>query len=334
MNSPFSAPVGRDALIAAAILAVLLSLPVLAPKGLVFIAGTLALHIVFGLSWNLMFGQTGLVSFGHASFFAIGGYAYAVIARGAPGLHPLLGFAGAGLIGVVIALIIGVIALRRSLGVYFAILTLALSQIVYLFLSSFSPLGREDGFTGIKRPVLEFGLFRIDLSQGDKYYYFVILCSCLLCAVIWWVKYSPIGRVLRSIQQDPERAAFLGINVAANRLAAFTIASGATATAGALYGPWLQLLTPDVAHWTLSARPILYSLLGGVQSFWGPVCGAVGFAILEYGTRTLHGFSEIVIGSLLLFVVLLFPGGVLGGLDALKRRFARRGRNTASEIKR
>lgn len=334
MKSPLSAPAGRDALIATAILAVLLAMPMLAPKGLVFIAGTLTLHIVFGLSWNLMFGQTGLVSFGQASFFAVGGYAYAVLARSIPELHPLLGFAGAGLIGVAIALAIGLIALRRSLGVYFAILTLALSQIIYLFLSSFSLLGREDGFTGIKRPVLEFGLFRIDLSQGDKYYYFVVLCSGLLSALIWWVKYSPMGRVLRSIQQDPERAAFLGINVAANRLIAFVIASGATAMAGALYGPWLQLLTPDVAHWTLSARPILYSLLGGVQSFWGPVCGAVGFAILEYGTRTLHGFSEIVIGSLLLVVVLLFPGGVLGGLDSLRRRFSRVERNTPGEVRR
>jgi branched-chain amino acid transport system permease protein len=320
MKSALSAPLVRDAAICVVLIAVLLALPFLASKGAVFVVGTMALHIVFGLSWNLMFGQTGLVSFGHASFFALGGYFYAVIARGFPELHPLLGFAGAGLFGVVVALAVGAIALRRSQGVYFAILTLALSQIVYLLLSSIPSLGREDGFTGIRRPVLNLGIVEIDLARGDNYYFFIVLFSGLLSAVIWWVRHSQTGRALRSIQQDPERAAFLGINAQANRLAAFAIASGVTAIAGALYGPWLQLLTPDVAHWTLSARPILYSLLGGVQSFWGPVIGAAGFALLEYGTRTLHGFSEIIIGTILLVVVLVFPGGILGGAASIARR--------------
>jgi branched-chain amino acid transport system permease protein len=325
VKSTLNAPIARDAAIGVLILALMLAMPFIASKGLVFVVGTLALHIVFALCWNLMFGQTGLVSFGHASFFAVGGYFYALAARSFPDLHPLVGFLGAGVFGVVLALGIGFIALRRSLGVYFAILTLALSQIVYLFLSSYGPLGREDGFTGIRRPVLDMGLFRIDLAQGDNYYFFIVLFSALLCGVVWWVRHSQTGRALRAIQQDPERAAFLGINVAGNRLLAFAVASGVTSIAGALYGPWLQLLTPDVAHWTLSARPILYSLLGGVHSFWGPVVGAAGFAILEYGTRTLHGFSEIIIGSILLLVVLVFPGGILGGMLAMRRRFGRGG---------
>jgi branched-chain amino acid transport system permease protein len=324
MKPVLSAPIARDAFIAALVLVAMIAVPFFATKGVVFVVGTLALHIVFGLSWNLMFGQTGLVSFGHASFFAIGGYFYAYVMRAMPDLHPLLAFGGAGLLGVAIALLVGMVALRRSHGVYFAILTLALSQIVYLIVSSVSALGREDGFTGIRRPVLDFGVFNIDLSQGDNYYFFIVLCSVMLAALLWWVQHSQTGRVLRSIQQDPERAAFLGINVQANRLAAFAIASGATAFAGALYGPWLQLLTPEVAHWTLSARPILYSLLGGIHSFWGPVVGAVGFSVLEYGTRTLHGFSEIIVGVILLVVVLLFPSGILGGVSALYRRVTSR----------
>ena len=320
MKSVFPSPLARDAGVAILLLAILVAMPFVAAKGVVFVAGTLALHIIFGISWNLMFGQTGLVSFGHASFFALGGYFYALVARMYPDLHPLLGFSGAGLFGVLVALAVGIIALRRSLGVYFAILTLALSQIVYLVLSSIPALGREDGFTGIRRPMLNLGLVEIDLAHGNNYYYFMIVICALLAAFLWWVRHGQTGRALRSIQQDPERAAFLGINVAANRLAAFAIASGTTAVAGALYGPWLQLLTPEVAHWTLSARPILYALLGGVHSFWGPVVGAAGFSILEYGTRTLHGFSEIIIGGILLVVVLVFPGGLLGGLSHLVNR--------------
>ncbi|MGO4705939.1 branched-chain amino acid ABC transporter permease [Microvirga sp. 2MCAF38] len=314
----------RDAAIASIILVVLVSLPFATNKGIVFVAGTLALHIVFGLSWNLMFGQTGLVSFGHASFFAIGGYAFAWASKIAPGLHPLLLFAGVGLLGSFVALIVGILALRRSIGVYFAILTLALSQIVYLLLSYIPALGREDGFTGIRRPHLSLGFTTIDLASGNNYYYFMIVMCTLLAIGLWWVMHGRMGRVFKSIQQDAERAAFLGIDVQAYRLRSFAIASGTTAIAGALYAPWLQLLTPEIAHWTFSARPILYTLLGGVQSFWGPAVGAFVFAVLEYGTRTLHGLSEIIIGSILLVVVLAFPGGLLGGLSRLRTRMTRK----------
>lgn len=320
MIDRFQTSFSRDIAIGLAFLALLLALPSFADKGIVFVAGTLVLHIIFGLSWNLMFGQTGLVSFGHASFFALGGYCYALMARSWPDLHPLLTFSAAGLVCIVVALVVGVIALRRSLGVYFAILTLALSQIVYLFLSYIPELGREDGFTGIRRPVLDLGVVSFDLAKGDAYYYFIVIVCALLAAIVWWTIHGPVGRRFKSIQQDPVRAEFLGINVLANRLASFAIAAGLTGVAGALYGPWLQLLTPEVAHWTFSARPILYTLLGGVQSFWGPVVGAIGFSILEYGTRTMHGLSEIVIGSILLVVVLMFPGGILGGLSRLFRK--------------
>jgi branched-chain amino acid transport system permease protein len=314
----------RDAAIGAIVLVVLASLPFVTNKGIVFVAGTLALHVVFGLSWNLMFGQTGLVSFGHASFFAIGGYAFAWTAKAAPGLHPLLLFAGVGLFGAFVAFLVGTLALRRSVGVYFAILSLALSQIVYLLLSYIPALGREDGFTGIRRPRLSLGFTTIDLASGENYYHFMLVMCAVLVIGLWWVMHSRMGRVFKSIQQDAERAAFLGINVGAYRLSSFAIASGTTAIAGALYAPWLQLLTPEIAHWTFSARPILYTLLGGVQSFWGPAVGALIFAVLEYGTRTLHGLSEIVIGSILLLVVLAFPGGLLGGLSRLRKRMSRK----------
>lgn len=332
MKQRFQSSLVRDLGIGLVVLAVMLFLPTVADKGIVFVAGTLALHIVFGLSWNLMFGQTGLVSFGHASFFAVGGYCYALMARTWPDLHPLLTFSAAGLFGASVALLVGLIALRRSLGVYFAILSLALAQIVYLFLSYIPELGREDGFTGIRRPVLDLGIVAIDLAQGNNYYYFMVLICGVLAGAIWWVIHGPLGRRFKSIEQNPVRAEFLGINVMSNRLTCFVIASGVTALVGALYGPWLQLLTPEVAHWTFSARPILYTLLGGVQIFWGPVVGAVGFSILEYGTRTMHGLSEIIIGSTLLLVVLLLPGGILGGLSRLRSRYlSKRSVNSAEE---
>lgn len=324
---PASDPLARTARLAlpALALALFLAMPWIADKGIVFIAGTVALQIVFGLTWNLMFGQTGLVSFGHASFFAIGGYSYAYAARALPQLHPLLTFAGAGLVCAAIAALVGLVALRRSLGVYFAILTLALSQIVYLVISSSAALGREDGFTGIRRPKLPLGWTTVDLAAGNNYYYFLVLVCAGLAGVVWWVTHSRFGRVFRAIQQDPERAAFLGIPVQRYRLLSYATASGIAGIAGALFGPWLQILTPEVAHWTASARPILYTLLGGVHFFWGPAVGALGFAVLEYGTRTLHGISEIVTGAILLGVVLAAPGGILGAIGRLRQGRTARG---------
>ncbi len=234
----------NTAMLACFALVVFLSIPSIADKGIVFIAGMVALQIVFGLTWNLMFGQTGLVSFGHASFFAIGGYSYAYAARALPQLHPLVTFTGAGLLCALIATLVGLVALRRSVGVYFAILTLALSQIVYLVISSSAALGREDGFTGIRRPRLPLGWTTIDLAAGNNYYYFLVLCCALLCGVVWWVTHSRVGRVFRAIQQDPERSAFLGIPVQRYRLLSYAIASGIAGVAGALFGPWLQILTP------------------------------------------------------------------------------------------
>lgn len=323
MTKRFPSSLRRDMVIGAVLLLALLLVPTVADKGIVFVAGTLALQIVFGLSWNLMFGQTGLVSFGHASFFAIGGYTYAVIARALPELHILLVLIASVLVCVALAFLVGLVALRRSTGVYFAILTLALSQIVYLLLSYIPSLGREDGFTGILRPEMPLGVVTVDLSAGFNYYYFMIICCAVLVAMLWWVLHGPIGRRFKSIQQDAVRAEFLGINVHGNRLASLSMAAGLASAAGALYGPWLQLLTPELAHWSESARPILYTLLGGVQSFWGPVLGAIGFSVLEYGTRTMIGLSEIVIGSILLIVVLGFPGGILGGAEQLLRRMRR-----------
>ncbi len=299
---------------ALAALVMALLLPEIAGQGLVFLAGLLWINMVFGFSWNLMFRQTGLVSFGHAAFFAIGGYGYAVLARAWPGLPPLLVFVAAGALGAVAALVVGVVALRRSLGVYFAIFSLALSQIVAMVISDLPSLGRDDGFAGIRRPVLDLGVATIKLAEGDNYYRFLVLSCALLTLIVWWVTHSRTGRRFRAVQQDAERAAFLGIAVARQRLLCFVIAAAVAAVAGALYGPWLQLLTPELAQWTFSARPILFTLLGGAASFWGPAVGALGFTVLEYATRTLHGVGEITVGGILLIVVLIFPGGIIGGI--------------------
>lgn len=314
-----SFPLSVPLLLGAAILA-FAALPWWADKGLVFLAGIVLVQIVFALSFNLTFGLTGLVSFGQAAFFAAGAYASAWLARTAPDVPFVLTLVFGAAVGAALAFIIGLVALRRASGIYFAILTLALGQLVYTVIGKTTALGREDGLTGIARPRLDFGLFTIDLSAGDAYYYFILAVSIVMIAALWWVWYGSLGRILTAIRQEPERARFLGVNVRRYREYAFLISGAMTALAGAVMAPWGQIITPMIAHWSYSALPILFCLLGGSRQFWGPAVGAIVFAGLEHATRTMIGVADLVVGGALLLVVLAMPGGILGTLVSLRSR--------------
>lgn len=321
-----SAPVGfaggslaRDLAVLAALMALGLLVPSVLNRGLIFIAGMVWINAVFGLSFNLLFGLGGVLSFGQAMFFAAGAYAAAVFTQQLD-----LPFVGAwllaGVVGAVLAGTVGAVALRRNEGVYFAILTLAFAELIHLLISNTALLGRNDGLSGLARPVLSLPGWVLDLREGDRFYYLIVAACGALIALLRWIVGTPFGRALQAIKQDPERAEFLGIPVRLHRWAGFVIAGALTALAGALVAPWAQIVTPDLAHWSNSTNPILYTLLGGSAYFWGPVLGAVLLSAVFYVTRTLVGVSDLVTGLLLLGVVLALPGGVLGLLSRWLQR--------------
>jgi len=310
-----------------AVLALMLALPAIANQGVVFFAAVTYIYIVFAFSWNLMFGYTGMASFGHGAFFAIGAYCGGVLVMKLPELHFLLVLLLAGFLGLAVGLVVGFVV-RKSSGVYFAILTIALAQLVFLFVSSSSYLGRDDGYSGIMPPVVNLGVGKLDLSNGNNYYYFILGITILTTAALWRLVHGPIGRRLRSIQQDSQRAEFLGVNVAGYRILSFSLAGMVAAIMGALYAPYLRIATPEFAYFVFSAQPVLYTMLGGMHSFWGPAVGGIIFGMLTYLTRTLSGFSEIITGFTLLVVVLALPTGILGIRSLLKhaRRSGERGK--------
>ncbi len=301
-------------------------LPEVAHRGLVFIAGLVAINMIFGMGFNLLFSTVGVLSFGQAAFFTAGGYTVALLTLHLPGLNYLLSLLLAMAAGGLIALVIGAFALRRTAGVYFAVLTLAFGELLHIVIAKTTFLGRNDGLAGIVRPVLDFGIFSIDLAPGDRFYYFIVIASALLATLCWWLSSSRMGRRFQAVRQDPTRAAFLGIDVHANRLLGFVLAGAVTAAAGGLFAPWAQIVTPDLAHWSQSANPILFTLLGGAAFFWGPLVGAILFALLAYSLRAVTGASDLITGALLLAVVLAVPGGVLGLLSVTARRFLGTGR--------
>jgi branched-chain amino acid transport system permease protein len=327
---PSSSAAGQaDALAGAVLLLAFASVPLWADKGLIFLTSVLMINVVFALGFNVVFGLTGLVSFGHAAFFAVGAYAAGLLLQGDPRVPFLLILALAALAGALVAAVVAVVALRRSSGIYFAILTLALAELVHILIAKSTLLGREDGLTGIRSPAIDFGLLRLDLAQGNNLYYFTLVVVFIATVALWLLWHNAWGRVLAAIRQDPERTRFLGIDVHRMRFIAFVMSGAAAGLAGGLYAPVAQLLTPDLAHWSASALPILFCLVGGVSYFWGPVVGAIVFIGLEYATRNVVGLSELLIGSILLLVVLAFPGGVIGGVSRMIGAWHRRGSRVA-----
>ncbi len=319
------------------VLAAVVALPFLANDSVTFIAGLALIEGLFALSWNLLFRYAGIASFGHAAFFALGAYGVGAALKFGWHIHFLLLLTVAALVGAVTALAIGAVALKRVSGIHFAILTLAVAEVLRIVISNSIGIGGDEGLAGIPRPTVDVGVGEISLASSHGYYLFILTVVVASALALRWLTLSETGRALRSIAQDPERAAFLGIDVFRFRLLAFTLAGAVAALCGGLSAPWVQITTPDLTHWLHSAQPMLNTLLGGASFFWGPLIGAGVFAGLSYATRTMAGASELAIGFLLLTIILVAPSGISGALGAaqarLRDRLAGRRRPGATQVR-
>jgi branched-chain amino acid transport system permease protein len=310
--------------IVTALLIVAATVPFWANSGIVFLTGVVLTEALFAISWNLLFGFTGLVSFGHAAFFAIGAFSCGALLKFFPGVPFLAALAFAGGLGAITAIVVGFFALRRSTGIYFAMLTMALGEVLHISISYVDVLGRDDGLAAVPRPVLGLGIANIDLREGDRYYWFLFAAVLLIAGTLQILVRGRVGRALRAMRDDPERFAFLGADIQAHRLFAFVIASSVAALAGAIQVPWTQIVTPEAASWVHSTEAVLDTLLGGAAAFWGPGLGTAIFAGLNFETRTIAGFSELIIGAVLLIIVLAAPSGLQGLLARIEALFRRR----------
>jgi branched-chain amino acid transport system permease protein len=316
--------IGKDnqfwTITAIVVVAALAGLPFIANDSVKFVVGLAIIEALFALSWNVLFNYTGIASFGHAAFFAVGAYLVGLAQRhGWPVPFPMQLLA-AMLTGGVMALLIGWIALKRASGIHFAILTLAIAEVVRMLISYSAALGRDEGLAGIPRPVIDLGIATLNLRSVNAYYWLIMLLCSVIALGLWWFVSSRYGRALRSIALDAERAAFVGIDVYKMRLLSFTISGAVAAICGGLSAPWVQIVTPDLSHWLHSAQPMLNTLLGGSAFFWGPAVGAFAYAFINYSTRTLAGLSELMIGGILIVIILSAPMGIAGALASARKR--------------
>jgi branched-chain amino acid transport system permease protein len=290
-----------------------------------FLAAQITIDALFAVSLNLLLGTTGLVSFGHVAYFGVGAYVCGILMKTYE-VPFSLAFPAAGLGAALFALISGYFCVRL-IKLYFAMLTLAFSQIVWAIAYKWNAVtGGDQGLPEIPYPNLDW-MSAIpgcgDLSIGARFYLLTLVIVAVSLAAVHRVVRSPFGRVLTTIRDNPERAAFLGINVRLYRLAAFVVAGGLAGLAGALYGIFSRGVFADYVFWSKSAEILIMTILGGIGYFWGPPVGAAALVWLNQVITDYTQYWSFVLGVILLVLLFGFPGGIVGGLDLLWQRVKR-----------
>ncbi len=313
-----TAHVNARNLAAAALLAGLALIPVYCHlAGKFFLLSLFTRILILALaavSLNLIMGFGGMVSFGHAAYIGIGGYAVGILAHEGVG-SGLVQWPVALVVSALFALVIGALSLRTR-GVYFIMITLAFAQMIYYVGVGLSRYGGDDGLTIYRRS--QFAGW-IDLSNKTLFYY---LCLALLLAAIygvWRLVNSRFGLVIQGARSNDRRMHAIGFPTFRYRLACFVIAGTICGLAGVLLANHTDFISPAMMHWTRSGDLIIMAVLGGMGSVLGPVMGAVVLLLLE---EALSGFTEywqIIMGPLLLAVVLFARGGIDGMLASLRR---------------
>ncbi len=304
----------------AAVIAFLLVFPLLMPYQALAI--NILIFGLFAVGFNLLFGYTGLLSFGHAAFLGVGSYLTGIgmVHLSLPwGVALLLGVVSAALAG----LLIGYLAIRTR-GIYFSMVTLALAQIVYYaFYKAERWTGGENGLRGIQVPAADLFGFQFDfLNPTTKYY--VILA--FVAAALWFVSRvlaSPFGAVIEAVRENEQRAAACGYDVARTKLLVFVLSAALCGLAGALRALHLSVVPIDSLHYLLSGQAVMMCLLGGMGTFFGPFIGAGLFLTLEDVATTFTTHWMAIVGAVFMVFVLFFPAGVWG---SLLKRIERSGR--------
>ena len=270
---------------------------------------------LFACAFNLLIGFGGLLSFGHAMFFGMGSYlaAHASAVWGLPiELAILVGAATSLVLGAVS----GFIAIRRQ-GIYFAMITLALAQMVYFFCLRAPFTGGENGILGVKRGHL---LGVLDLSEPLTMYYFVFAVFILAFLLIHRIIHSPFGQVLKAIRENEPRAISLGYRTERYKLAAFVMSATLAGLAGATKAMVTQNASLTDVYWTMSGEVVLMTLLGGMGTVFGPVVGAVVIISMQLYLAELGAWVTIIQGGIFVFCVLAFRRGIVGEIEAWLRR--------------
>jgi branched-chain amino acid transport system permease protein len=314
-------------MVAALVVAPAVAYPVFLMKGLCF--------ALFACAFNLLIGYVGLLSFGHALYFGWAGYVSAHLAKVGkltlpiwfggwhwfviplPPLSPELAILGGTLVAAALGLIAGSLAIRRQ-GIYFAMITLALAQMMFFFAVQAPFTGGEDGIQAVPRGRL-FGL--LDLGNQTNIYYFVLALFLACFLLIYRIIHSPFGEVLKAIRENEPRAISLGYKTDRYKLVAFVLSATLAGLAGATKAIVFQLASLTDVHWTMSGEVVLMTLVGGLGTVFGPVVGAFVIVTMENYLAAFGQWITVIQGAIFVACVLLFRRGIIGEIaNALRVR--------------
>jgi branched-chain amino acid transport system permease protein len=276
---------------------------------------------IAALGFNLLLGYTGLLSFGHSAYFGMGAYTVAFVVRDLHVQSMELCIL-AGLVStLVIAAIFGYVCVRHT-RIFFGILTLALSQVLWsLAFKFFWVTGGTDGIRVSRGGITLLGGLVDFKGSGSyqkfvySYYYYVLVLFVVAAAVMWVIVHSPFGKALQAIRDNEVRAGFVGIRVRRYRWIAFVISGLFTGLAGALWVPLNGLTTPDILYWPFSGEIVFMTVLGGFRTFTGPIVGAVAFNYLKVYAVASSQYWQLVLGVVLVALVMVLPAGIVGTLE-------------------
>ncbi|MBM3489973.1 MAG: branched-chain amino acid ABC transporter permease [Alphaproteobacteria bacterium] len=292
------------------ILTLLALLPLAGSRYAIDLATQVLIYCLFALSLNVLIGYAGNVSFGHAAYFAIGGYACAILLT-TYNWTLALALPAAVVLSGVMAAVIGYFCVRLT-QIYFAMLTLAFAMLVWGVAFKWREVtGGDDGLTGIKVPTL--------LGNATSYYYFTLVMVASGVALLWLICHSAFGLMLVAVRENAVRAGFVGVETRRLRWVAFIVAGTFAGLAGALFGMYHRGMYIENAFWTESAQVLIMVLLGGMYSFFGPLIGATVLYLLQVATNQFTQYWPTVLGLILLVILMFLPDG-LAGLAARFRR--------------
>ena len=314
--------------VSAVLLVAFLLVPLLFGKFWIQVANEILILGLFAMSFNLIYGYMGQISFGHAAFFGLGAYGTAMMFREFTGgteettfLQFFVSLAVGVPVAVVGAAIVGYFCVRLT-GIYFAILSLAFGEL--LFFIVFSWYGFTGGDDGIQR-LLPPPFFR----DATNYYYLTLLIVIVCMVLLWRIAQSPFGYILRAMRDNQQRTRFLGINVRLYMWLNFVLAGAFAGVAGALWGPFTRSVAPVLLGWQESGIAVFMTLIGGAGFFAGPMVGSIVYTFIQAWVTGFTVYWPLTIGLIILTIVLFAPGGLLGALDNVVR--TRRSRTHKAE---
>ena len=295
-----------------------------------------AIFALYAVSYNLLLGYAGLLSFGHAMFFGGGAYATALALTHIPDFPLLLALLTGGLAAVVLALIVSPLLVRVS-GTAFAMLTLAFGQLLYVICLKYRDItGGEDGVGGFPIPSFNIpGIVSIDMTDPLKYYYFAMIVIMLSLFIIWFFTKTPFGQIIVSIRDNANRVDYLGFRVPHSKAIVFIVSGFFAGISGALYAMLQDLVSNDGALTAyMSFFRIMMAFIGGIGSYFGPVYGAAILTIIDEVASAYTEHFELVTGIIFILVVMFAPMGFSGFLSYVKTKWSARSsfQSTAEEV--